>query len=452
MRKIVTVVGARPQFIKAATVSRAIMDHNRRNEGRKQIREVIVHTGQHFDANMSDVFFQELNIPAPDYNLGIHSAGHGAMTGRMLERIEEVLLSQKPDLVLVYGDTNSTLAGALAAAKLHIAVGHVEAGLRSFNRRMPEEINRIVADQLSQILFCPTETAVRNLQKEGFTCLLNDGCFMKEISLDSTAKLRADSSRVTGHASQVVINVGDVMYDLILYSRELADSRSHILMDLGFVKQSAADAIEKKKRKDVTDYCLVTVHRQENTDSPENLAGIFKSLTQIAAEGMLVVVPLHPRTRQRIKEMGLTAEFGLGPADEAGKYPSGGRPGEGDRRKGIMVIEPVGYLDMIQLENYASAVFTDSGGVQKEAFFLGVPCITLREETEWVETVDGGWNILTGADPDKITGAFLLASKWNGEGAPFKAAESISCTGTHYPYGDGKAAEKIVSIITDLLN
>lgn len=315
---IATVVGARPQFIKAAVVSRCL----RRQHG---CREVLIHTGQHYDSSMSSVFFAELDLPKPDHNLGIGSGSHGQQTGRMLEALESVLLEIRPDWVLMYGDTNSTLAGALAAAKLHIPIAHVEAGLRSFNRRMPEEINRLVTDILADLLFAPTETAVHNLLREGIP----------------ENKIRL---------------VGDVMYDAALYYAQKAKDISTILEQLGLVPKQ---------------YLLATVHRAENTDDPQRLSNIFHALAQIATE-WVVIVPLHPRTRKHLAHLKLN--FYSTPQ--------------------LILTEPVGYLDMVQLERNAALILTDSGGVQKEAFFYQVPCITLREETEWVETVELGWNRL----------------------------------------------------------
>ena len=323
--KIVTVVGARPQFIKAAVLSREI---------RKDHTEVLVHTGQHYDQNMSDIFFEELGIPAPDYNLGIGSGPHGKQTGEMLAAIEEVLLNEKPDWVLVYGDTNSTLAGALAAVKLHISVAHVEAGLRSFNRRMPEETNRVLTDHASDLLLCPTQTAVDNLEKEGIT---------------------------TG-----VHLVGDVMYNALMWAA--AQQK----------EPSILDTLDLEPGK----YLLATVHRAENTDDPERLGGILSAFDQVQET---LVWPVHPRTRQKLQEMGWK------PAAH------------------VKLIEPLGYLDMAQLQKNARMILTDSGGVQKEASWLGVPCITLREETEWVETVQSGWNRLAGTKPKEILIAIIKA-------------------------------------------
>lgn len=310
---ILTVVGARPQFIKAAPVSRALKAAG--------LREVLVHTGQHFDDAMSDLFFTELAIPQPAYNLGINSLSQGAMTGRMLEALEEVVLAEKPRTVLVYGDTNSTAAGALAAAKLQIPVAHVEAGLRSFDRRMPEEINRVIADHLSSLLFCPTRQAVDNLRREGIE---------------------------TG-----VHHVGDVMYDLAIIAREAAQARSGILENLGLAARS---------------YAVATVHRAENTDSPERFASIMAWLVE-AARDKPVVMPVHPRTRKIIDA-------------------------SGHNLKGLKLIGPVAYFDMARLVANAASVFTDSGGLQKEAYFHRVPCVTLRDNTEWVETIEAGWNRL----------------------------------------------------------
>jgi UDP-GlcNAc3NAcA epimerase len=327
--KIITVVGARPQFVKAAVVSRAIIEHNKENP-QNLIEEKIIHTGQHYDQNMSDVFFEEMEIPRPVYTLGIGGGSHGAMTGRQLEKIEEVLIEEQPDYVLVYGDTNSTLAGALAAAKLHIPVVHVEAGLRSFNMRMPEEINRILTDQISSILFCPTETAVKNLENEGFA--------------------RRPSK---------IYNIGDVMYD-------------------------AAKFYENKNTKPVglagpaQPFALVTIHRAENTDDLERLSEIVAALNELSKE-MSVIFPLHPRTRGVIEKAGLTLN--------------------------VTILDPVSYFEMLWLLKNCSFVVTDSGGLQKEAYFFKKNCITLREQTEWVETVTSGWNQLVSADIDSMLAA-----------------------------------------------
>lgn len=354
--KIVTIIGARPQFIKAATVSRALRQH-------KEVREVLVHTGQHFDDNMSEVFFREMGIPDPAYHLGIHGGTHGKMTGQMLEKIEEVLLAEKPDWVLVYGDTNSTLAGALAAVKLHIPLAHVEAGLRSYNRRMPEEINRVLTDHASDLLFAPTQQAVDNLTKEG---------------LDA----------------QKIRRVGDVMCDAAMYFSAQAETGSKVLERLRLSSKG---------------YVLATLHRAENTEDAGRLSDLLGCLNS-AAEELPVVLPLHPRTQQAIERMGLAQKLS----------------------SGIKLIEPVGYLDMVMLEMHARVVATDSGGVQKEAYFHRTPCITLRDETEWVELVDSGWNVLAGRDQVKFKAAFHAALN---NRLPEWSAEL---------YGDGHAAEDII--------
>jgi len=355
--KLVTIVGARPQFIKAAAVSRALA--RTIAGGAADLREVIVHTGQHFDRRMSQVFFDELAIPPPHLNLGIASLSHGAMTGRMLEAIEKVLLDERPDLVMVYGDTNSTLAGALAAAKLHMPVAHVEAGLRSFNRGMPEEVNRLVADRLATLLFCPSETAVANLRDEG----IRDG----------------------------VYNVGDVMFDALLYHREAA------IRGVALGRWRLAEKA----------YVVATVHRAENTDDPARLAGILEGLGLVAADAP-VVLPLHPRTRGVIRTLGLE-----------------------DLLVPLRVTEPLSFLEMVRLEASARAIFTDSGGVQKEALYLQVPCVTLRDETEWVETVELGWNRLVGSRPRDIL-------------AGWRQLVASACPPPATPYGGGHAAELIV--------
>lgn len=361
MIKIVTIVGARPQFIKAAAVSRAFRSHNGNN-----IEEVLVHTGQHYDENMSKVFFDELDIPHPAYNLEISGGNHGSMTGRMLEAVEKVMLQEKPDWVLIYGDTNSTLAGALAAVKLHIPVAHVEAGLRSFNMHMPEEVNRILADRVSTMLLCPTDAAISNLRTEGIT--------------------------------RGVHNCGDVMYDVALFYRELARSQSNCMEKL--------DLREGR-------FALATCHRAENTDNPVRLAAITAALRMIA-ENIPVVLPLHPRTRKLLADHGLIESLG-----------------------DVKITEPLPFLDMVSLEQAAKVILTDSGGVQKEAFFYGVPCITLRDETEWVETVHLGANQLVGASVSAILAAFDQVSD--------KAHLVIQNT----PYGQGDAADKIVALLAE---
>jgi len=361
--KLISVIGARPQIIKAAAVSRAIAKHNKKHPNRTII-EIIAHTGQHYDENMSQVFFKELDIPEPNYNLGVGSGSHGQQTGKMLARIEAVLLKERPNLCVVYGDTNSTLAGALAAAKLHIPVAHVEAGLRSFKRRMPEEINRVVTDHVSELLFCPTQTSVDNLAKEGI--------------------------------SAGVHQVGDVMYDCILfYIKKTKSIEKQILEKVGIRSKS---------------YYLATVHRAENTDDGARLAHIFKALSEIAATDCPVVLPLHPRTVKYARNHGL--EFA----------------------NCVKVIQPVSYLEMVALENNARLILTDSGGVQKEAYWLSVPCVTLRDETEWVETVESGWNTLAGADKCRI-----IDSVRHYHTQPDENPESI--------YGNGNAAKQICKIL-----
>lgn len=351
MKKILTIIGARPQFIKASVVSKAILE----TDG---LTEVLVHTGQHFDANMSDVFFEQLGIPRPDYQLNINSGSHGDMTGRMLIEIEKVLLQEKPDWVLVYGDTNSTLAGALAAAKLHIPVAHVEAGLRSFNMQMPEEINRILTDQISDLLFCPTDTAVKNLNNEGFA--------------DKPVQ---------------VLQVGDVMQDSALL----------------FAEKAAAPAGELPEG-----FILATLHRAENTDNPQRLAAIVSALNTLHKTVAPVVLPLHPRTRKLIAQHGLELN--------------------------VHLIDSVGYFEMVWLLDHCNLVLTDSGGVQKEAFFFGKACVTMRDQTEWVELIEAGANELVGADTSKII-----------EAASRNVGRKVQ--DTHNLYGGGKAAQRIVDII-----
>lgn len=342
--KVCTIIGARPQFIKAAAVSRAIAAHNHRTPHAARLTEIIIHTGQHYDNEMSAIFFLELEIPEPKYNLNIGSGSHGSQTGRMLAAIEEVLLKEKPDWVLIYGDTNSTLAGALAAAKLHIPIAHVEAGLRSFNRRMPEEVNRVIADQLSQLLFCPGKTAVNNLRREGIT--------------------------------KGVFTTGDVMADALKFAVKKADTNSKILNSYNLKPQQ---------------YILATVHRAENTDNPERLLNIMTALSKLA-EHETVILPLHPRTKNILKNINT-------PLNKSSNIE---RRTLNVEHNFLHIIDPVGYFDNIALQKNARMIMTDSGGMQKEAYWLKVPCITLRDETEWVETVTTGWNVLTGADEKKI--------------------------------------------------
>lgn len=356
MNKILTVVGARPQFIKASSVSRVISNH-------KFLEEIIVHTGQHFDENMSSIFFQELSIAKPDYNLGIGGSSHGQMTGRQLEAIEKILIKESPDCVVVYGDTNSTLAGALAAVKMNITLAHVEAGLRSFNRTMPEEINRILTDHASDILFTPTETASSNLLKEGIS-------------------------------KEKILNVGDVMFDASLFFKQKSKKPKWIkdinIGDNGFV--------------------LATIHRAENTDNCKRLKKIIHGLS---SSPIPVIIPLHPRTKQRLDGLDIRLSSQL------------------------HIVEPVGYLEMIWLESNSKVICTDSGGVQKEAFFFNKPCITMRDETEWVELVKSGWNVLVGSNDEAIKDAIVNFNT---------PSERLNL------YGEGNSAELIVSNLVNIIN
>jgi len=350
--KIVTIIGARPQFVKAAALSRVIKKYPR-------LQETIVHTGQHFDANMSDIFFEEMDIPKPQYNLNINGLSHGAMTGQMVEKLEEVMVAEEPDLVLVYGDTNSTIAGALAAKKLHIKVAHVEAGLRSFNMQMPEEINRILTDRISDWLFCPTDTAINNLNKEGYQ---NIKC--------------------------TIVKSGDVMEDAALFYAQKAAEKSTIINQLNLVGKS---------------FVLATIHRAENTDNYNNLKGIIDAFNELN-ESIYVFVPLHPRTKKLIEQYQLKPNF--------------------------TIVGPLGYFDMISLLQNCALVITDSGGLQKEAFFFGKFCITTREQTEWVELVEHGYNSIAGTDTTKIIQQAKAALKSS-------FPEKINL------YGNGNACENI---------
>lgn len=361
MKKLLTIIGARPQFIKASVVSKAIADTS-------GLQEVIVHTGQHYDANMSDIFFDQLAIPRPHYQLDIHGGSHGDMTGRMLIEIEKALLQERPDCVLVYGDTNSTLAGALAAAKLHIPVAHVEAGLRSFNMQMPEEVNRILTDRVSNLLLCPTDAAVANLAKEGFPYTMANGL------------------------PQHVAQVGDVMQDSAQLFATRASAPEGLALRDGFV--------------------LATIHRAENTDHPHRLAAIVAAL-DVVAQSTPVVLPVHPRTRHILAQQQITPRH-------------------------ITLIEPVGYLQMLWLLQRCGLVVTDSGGVQKEAFFMGKACVTLRDQTEWVELLEVGANELVGAEQDKIVTAVQrnLGRAVHDEGQL---------------YGGGHAAVRVVAGVQEFL-
>ncbi|MFK8038850.1 MAG: non-hydrolyzing UDP-N-acetylglucosamine 2-epimerase [Crocinitomicaceae bacterium] len=358
--KILTVIGARPQFIKAAALSREISKHS-------DVEEVIVHTGQHFDANMSDIFFEEMQIPKPNYNLEINSLGHGAMTGRMLEGIEEILLVEKPDVLLVYGDTNSTIAGALAAKKIHIKVAHVEAGLRSFNMAMPEEVNRILTDRISDYLFCPTDTAIENLEKEGYH---NIDC--------------------------QIVKSGDVMQDAAMFYAEGSKEKSNVI---------AENELEK--------FTLVTLHRAENTDDVGRLTSIVEALNVIHKSICPIVLPLHPRTKSKLKDAGLALD--------------------------VKIIPPVGYFDMIELIKNSELVMTDSGGLQKEAFFFKKNCVTMRDQTEWVELLENGVNVLVGAVKDKIE-------------SEFKIMLNKSSDFSKNLYGNGKASANILNKLKTDLN
>jgi UDP-GlcNAc3NAcA epimerase len=365
--RLASIVGARPQFVKAAMVSQAISQHNRTARMAK-IEEILIHTGQHYDYDMSQVFFDQMKIPAPQRHLVVGSASHARMTADMLVRIEEALAKEKPDCVLVYGDTNSTLAGALSAAKIPLPVAHVEAGLRSYNRRMPEEINRLLTDHLSRLLFCPTPTAVSNLRKEGI--------------------------------GKGVFEVGDVMYDAFVAYQSKFKKNIKILRELQLSPGR---------------YCLATVHRQENTDDSVRLRNIFAAFDHLASQELPLIIPVHPRTRaaiQRQKQRVVTNVH-------------------------VRLLAPVNYLDMIVLESHARAILTDSGGIQKEAFFARVPCVTLRDETEWVETVSAAMNQLSGTDPEAIILAFGQALK----------TDVNRCPGPEHYYGDGHASQRILDIL-----
>jgi UDP-GlcNAc3NAcA epimerase len=354
--KIVSIIGARPQFVKAAVVSRAL-------RGYPGVDDVLVHTGQHFDANMSQIFFEELNLPEPDHYLGIQGGSHGQQTGRMLEQVERVIQREHPHWVLVYGDTNSTLAGALAAVKLHVPVAHVEAGLRSFNRRMPEEINRIVTDHVSERLFAPTDTAVAHLRREGIP-------------------------------EEKIQQVGDVMFDAARLFQDRASQKRALLDRLAVTAGG---------------YVLATIHRAENTDDPNRLTAIFDGLAAVARGKMPVVLPLHPRTRQALASAGTLASY----------------------QQALHLIPPVGFLEMIVLEQNAALIATDSGGVQKEAYFHQVPCVTLRDETEWVELVATGWNQIVPPHDAKRVQQGILAGLDRGRGSPVDL------------YGGGQASARI---------
>jgi UDP-GlcNAc3NAcA epimerase len=356
--KILTIIGTRPQFIKAAPVSKALKERG--------IKEFVLHTGQHYDPSMSAIFFEELNLEKPDLNLHINGGKHGQQTGRMLESIEEVLIKEKPDRVLVYGDTNSTLAGALAAAKLHIPLVHVEAGLRSFNKKMPEEVNRILTDHLSSLLFTPTKIATQNLKREGFS-------------------------------EEMIQEVGDVMYDAVLHFNPMAEKKKNLILEKFSLQEK--------------EYYLATIHRAENTDSPQNLERIFNAFEDI---GKKIVLPVHPRTKEKINIKKI-------------------------RNENLILIDPVGYLEMQVLTRHASLVLTDSGGLQKEAYFLGSPCITLRDQTEWVELVDCGWNKLIAVNHNLTQDL----KEW----APLMEKRNLLEKKDFY--GDGDASKKIATFLSN---
>jgi UDP-GlcNAc3NAcA epimerase len=380
-KKILTVIGARPQIIKAAAISRAIAEHFA-----DELTEILVHTGQHYDQNMSEVFFEELGIPKPNYNLAVGSGTHGHMTAAMISGLEDIILKEKPNAVVIYGDTNSTIAAAIAAAKIHVAVVHIEAGLRSFNKAMPEELNRIAADHMSTLLFVPTAAGMKNLAKEGF-----------DLNIKAEAKIDAPN----------VYHCGDIMYDNSLYFAKMNAGRRSILADLDL---------------EDSPYILSTIHRDSNTDDPRALQQIFEALLQLIDQtNMQVVLPLHPRTTAKMKHL-LKEDF-------QEKISS---------NQQLIICPPAGFLDMIALEQNAQLIITDSGGVQKEAYFFQKPCVILREQTEWIEVVESGAAILCGADQEKIINAVHeLLNK------SIQTDASI--------FGDGQAARFICEkIISDL--
>jgi UDP-N-acetylglucosamine 2-epimerase len=416
--RILSIVGARPQFVKAAVVSKQI-----RASG---VEEQLLHTGQHYDFNMSEVFFRELGLPEPSYYLGIGSGRHGEQTGKMLAAIEDVLLKEDPDAVLVYGDTNTTLAGALAPAKLHIPVAHVEAGLRSFNRQMPEEINRIVADRCADILFCPTRTAVANLENEGFQHILNEGrlipgnggCVSRTEKTSGSMEVVRGTHPTSSDARHeprernatdstqfpLVANVGDVMLDIARQAKDLLDAEP----------QRRRDTLGRFGLKP-REYILATIHRAANTDDPTRLRAILEAMRQLGEGGRKVLFPVHPRTR------GSMERFDLLPTVDTGA---------------VVLSDPVSYMEMIALESEARLLLTDSGGVQKEAYFFGVPCVVARDETEWTELVEIGWNRLAGSETTSIVGA-----------AKAILAENFTNKPREDFYGDGNAAGRIASVL-----
>jgi len=379
MVKIVQIIGTRPQFIKYFPIYRAIGEFN--HLSRSKIKSVLIHTGQHYDYAMSEVFFKEFKIHAPSYFLAVGSSNHGEQTGQILRRSEKALLKEKPDAVMVYGDTNSTLGAALAAVKLHIPVIHIEAGLRSYNRYMPEEINRILVDHCSTVLLCPSKTAVRNLRDKGFRNIVNNGKLISD---------KFDLSHLAiNFNNPLVLNVGDAMYDVLLYALEIASKKSSILKDLNLNPR---------------EYITLTIHRAENTDDHKKLKEIIGFVNDISGNNT-VIFPMHPRSKKIFKRLNKSL-----------------------LRK-LKVIEPLGYFDMAWLVKNSKLLLTDSGGLQKEAYWLGVPCVTLREQTEWTETIQSGWNVL------------------------YRDYRGIhnSSKNAKYLYGDGKAAKRIVNILK-LLN
>lgn len=381
--KICNILGARPQFIKYFPISRAIKAHNSKNKD--SIVDILVHTGQHYDYKMSSVFFDELGIRKPDYHLGVGSASHGRQTGEILRKTEEVLVKENPDVVMVYGDTNTTLAGALAAAKLQIPVAHVEAGLRSFNQHMPEEINRVATDHISSLLFCPSRTSVEQLKREGFDHVINKGCLCDE---DTFQGFGQNKTGLNG-STPLVINSGDVMYDVFLFARDIALSKSGILERLQLTNQ---------------DFGLLTMHRAENTDDEEQFLQRVRFVRK-SFKGRKIIFPVHPRTRERVQQF--RSEFG----------------------PDVQMIDPVSYFDLLMLLEACDFVLTDSGGLQKEAYWAKKPCITLRDETEWVETLQHGWNTLYA----------------NYKGIPKKQGKHQQI------YGNGRAAQIIVQALNTIM-
>jgi UDP-GlcNAc3NAcA epimerase len=372
---IINLIGARPQFMKYYPMSRVMQESN------TSIKDILVHTGQHYDYKMSKIFFDELGIKEPDHHLEVGSGSHGYQTANIIERTEKLLLQYNPDVVIIYGDTNSTLAGAIATSKLHIPIAHIEAGLRSFNKKMPEEINRILSDHLSTYLFCPSKRAVQNLQREGFRSIHNNG--------DLIELHNAENHMPAEINNPVVVNSGDVMYDTILYARNIARTKSSILSDLNISEH---------------EYSVLTLHRAENTDDRDRLSMMIEFVNDIG-NGTPVIFPIHPRTHKVYKSANITFS------------------------PNIRIIEPLGYFDLIHLLNNARLLMTDSGGMQKEAFWLGIPCITLREETEWTETIESGWNI--------------LYKNFSGKYSP--PEQKLA------PYGNGNAAEIIVKYLVHSL-